>query len=174
MAVNTPMNTTDIKPKYEVIEYEGKPARLYPDGAIRNDKGQLLQPHPKGVEHQITTENSREYKARRWMLAEERTAQWITKEAQSVDPAIQDVFDAHAYMMSKQYVNIMESDKPNMDDAEKIAQAMGTMPRNAELRQNTQESTANDDMAVALRGLVEFLQGRNRDTVEGTVTDADV
>lgn len=28
---------------YEIIEFNGKPARKYPDGAIRNEKGQLMQ-----------------------------------------------------------------------------------------------------------------------------------
>ncbi len=136
MAVNTPMKTEDIKPKYEVIEYEGKPARLYPDGAIRNEKGHWLAQHPGAVP--ITHENARELQARRWMLATERTAQWITKEAQSIDPDIRDVADAHAFMWSKQYTTIIDSDKPRTDDAERVSQAMGTMPRNADLRQTQQ------------------------------------
>jgi len=33
-------------PKWEAIEYKGQPARRYPDGSIRNDKGHLMARHP--------------------------------------------------------------------------------------------------------------------------------
>ena len=38
------------KPKpYEIIEYEGDPARLYEDGSIRNERGHWLAAHPGGT-----------------------------------------------------------------------------------------------------------------------------
>ena len=41
--------------KYQEIEHNGKPARLYEDGAIRNAKGHLLVQHPQA--HTITAED---------------------------------------------------------------------------------------------------------------------
>jgi len=57
MAVNTPLKT-DL-PKYEVIEYEGRPARLYADGSLRNERGQLLAPAPNAAPP-ITTATARD------------------------------------------------------------------------------------------------------------------
>ena len=55
--------TTDELPKYEVIEYEGQPARKYPDGSIRNSSGHWLAVHPGGQAALITSENAREMQA---------------------------------------------------------------------------------------------------------------
>ena len=41
---------TDPAPKYKHITYKGQPARQYPDGSIRNDKGHLMARHPKATE----------------------------------------------------------------------------------------------------------------------------
>lgn len=38
---------------WEPTEYNGQPARLYPDGSIRNEKGHFLVQHPEA--HTITT-----------------------------------------------------------------------------------------------------------------------
>ena len=35
--------------KYEDIEYNGKPARKYPDGSIRDEKGHWLELHPAAI-----------------------------------------------------------------------------------------------------------------------------
>lgn len=35
--------------KYKVIDYQGRPARLYPDGSIRNERGHMLAPLPGGA-----------------------------------------------------------------------------------------------------------------------------
>ena len=136
MAVNTPLKTEEIKPKYEVIEYEGQEARLYADGSIRNAQGHWLAKHPAGTE--ITHDNAREMLAKRQQIATQRTASWIMKEAQSIDPDVKDEYDAHALMWAKQYTTVIDSDKPRTDDAERVSQAMGTMMRNADLRQTQQ------------------------------------
>lgn len=61
MARNKP--TTDDLPKYEIIEHNGREARLYDDGTIRNERGQLLKrPDYAPV---ITTDNAHEFLAKR-------------------------------------------------------------------------------------------------------------
>ena len=55
------------KATYDIIEWDGdlkggSEARLYDDGAIRNEKGYFLKKHPKGAT--ITSEIASEYRAR--------------------------------------------------------------------------------------------------------------
>lgn len=92
-----------------------------------------------------TPEDARNLALVRWEKARKATANRITLEAMSIDPTVKDEYDAHALMMAKQYTTVLDSDKPRMDDAEKVAQAMGTAPRNAELRTESQVGTMPDD-----------------------------
>ena len=71
-------------PKYQEIEYNGKPARLYPDGAIRDSKGWLLTKHPKA--NQIDATQSREIWQQRKERAREMAIQAIDAGA-GLDPA---------------------------------------------------------------------------------------
>lgn len=48
----------EIEQKFQSIEFQGKPARLYPDGSIRNERGHMLQPLPGGAD-QITPADAR-------------------------------------------------------------------------------------------------------------------
>ena len=48
--------------KYKMITYKEQPARLYPDGSIRNAKGHWLAKHPAG--ETITRETASLYRAR--------------------------------------------------------------------------------------------------------------
>ena len=61
---------------YEITEYNGKPARLYEDGSIRNEKGHWLARHPKGKEP-ITSEIAGEYRARAIAERQEAAAHGI-------------------------------------------------------------------------------------------------
>jgi len=56
MARNKP--TTDDLPKYEIVEYNGREARRYPDGSIRDSKGAFMALPPYLPE--ITTDNARD------------------------------------------------------------------------------------------------------------------
>ncbi len=70
MARNKPLDIDDATPKYQVIEHNGKPARLYADGSLRDNRGRLLAPAPNAAPP-ITTERvpdmiaAREAKRRR-------------------------------------------------------------------------------------------------------------
>src|SRR3990167_7964606 len=44
---------------HEIILHEGQPARLYPDGSIRDDNGLFLAMHPGGSDKVITPETAR-------------------------------------------------------------------------------------------------------------------
>lgn len=57
------MGRKAINVPYEVIEHDGQPARLYPDGAIRNERGHFIVQHPQA--HTITTEDARAIGARK-------------------------------------------------------------------------------------------------------------
>ncbi|MCP4141670.1 MAG: hypothetical protein GY755_15585 [Chloroflexi bacterium] len=65
---------------FEMIEYNGQDARLYPDGAIRNEKGHFLAKHPKGAT--ITSENASELRARAIQQRQEAAAYGIANSIQ--------------------------------------------------------------------------------------------
>ena len=55
--VNNPLTTTEL-PKYEVIEYNGRQARRYKDGSIRDEKGRMLTNLPGTEDKVITAQNA--------------------------------------------------------------------------------------------------------------------
>lgn len=60
----TPHKAQDADPGYEIIEYKGEPARLYPDGAIRDEKGYFLEQHPGA--NIFDSEGGRQAALKRW------------------------------------------------------------------------------------------------------------
>ena len=64
MCYNTRMSS------WTPIEHNGKPARLYPDGSIRNERGHWLAVHPGGT--QITHETASTLAEHRYELKRQR------------------------------------------------------------------------------------------------------
>lgn len=138
MAVNTPLKTDEIKPKYEVIEYEGKPARLYPDGAIRNERGHWLAAHPAG--HTITQADARELRDKGYRMAQEAIREAVMREIEGIaDIPVNTPESAYAFVVGKQTIALIDSDKPRFDDVERLGQLMGTVERPRD-RQQTQQA----------------------------------
>lgn len=156
MAVNALQNTETLPAKDAVI--------------VRGANGQFL-PGTRAPKTITSSADARSMAEKRWEKARKATASRVMQEAQSIDPTVQTEYDAHALMMAKQYTTIIDSDKPRMDDAEKLAQAMGTMPRNVELRQEQPQHRPSDDVSQALLLLVQLLDRDNRVIVEGKVSE---
>lgn len=77
----------DNAPKYEMIEFRGQPARLYPNGDIRNEKGHLLTRPERIKDMTITPENTQSFKNRRKEKMLEAIEAGVMKATDAPDPA---------------------------------------------------------------------------------------
>ncbi len=135
---------------------------------VRDDKGRFVT-GTKGTNTIKSGVDGRMMAQKRWDKARKAAASRIMQEAQAIDPTVKDEYDAHGLMYAMQFVKLADADKPNVDDAEKIAQAMGTAPRNAELRQA--QATAALPMPQG-DDLVMIIMRRRLEA--GSVIDGDV
>ena len=80
---------------HEIILHEGQPARLYPDGSIRDDNGLFLAMHPGGSDKVITPET-----ARSLVMAREERKQAVVQEAANGMTArnIRETFGEYAFV----------------------------------------------------------------------------
>src|SRR3989338_5001582 len=80
---------------HEIILHEGQPARLYPDGSIRDDNGLFLAMHPGGSDKVITPET-----ARTLVMAREERKQAVVQEAANGMTArnIRETFGEYAFV----------------------------------------------------------------------------
>lgn len=118
---NTPLSTTTL-PKYEVIEFNGRPARRYQDGAIRDERGRMLANLP-GTKP-ITQENTHELARLRVEKYRRAALRRIVGEAQSVDPSVSTGADAYAIVAAKQWAALMDYDKPRIDELKTLRDLM--------------------------------------------------
>ena len=65
--------STNSQVQYKIVDYNGKKARQYQDGSIRNSRGQLLVRHPQAKP--ITSDNAIAYQRRRQELRAATIAQ---------------------------------------------------------------------------------------------------
>jgi hypothetical protein len=101
---------------YEMIEYEGKPARLYPDGSIRNEKGHWLAQHPGA--YTIDSSNASSLAARRHERKREiirQTAAEAVERGEWRDRWGEDAWVAA--ITEAQYIKATTPDDPKSTDA---------------------------------------------------------
>lgn len=139
----------------------------------RNEKGQWVKPPPSPAP--FTQANARSMAQKRWDKARKAAASRVLLEAQAIDPTVKDEYDAHGLMVAKQYVAVLDSDKPRADDAEKIAQLMGTAPRAVELRTEQAGPAAGTatEAVIAMTKLVEAIE-RVVSGADNNISQADM
>lgn len=133
--------------------------QLETGGIIRAANGKFLpgtkSPHP------ITRDNAREMLEKRAQKAALRARQRVVREAAAIDPDVHDIYDAHALMLAKQYIAILDSDKPRMGDAKELSDMLGTsVPYR--MQQDTGASVAAvvADMADLTRVWLDVMQAQ--------------
>lgn len=127
---------------------------------IQRDSNGRFLPGTKPPNTIKTTADARSMAAKRWNKAAQASRDRITREAASIDPEVRNVYDAHALMMAKQYTTILDSDRPRMDDAEKLAQLLGTAPRTVDLRVEIAQTQAASPIEGAVIGLIQAITQR--------------
>lgn len=151
MATNTPLTTTDITPRA-------------PDG-------KWLQKPAKSKD--FTSESGRTANQKRWEKYRQAAVDRVIAEGRGIDPTIKGGADAWGLLVSKQYIALMDSEKPRGDDLHRIGQVLGAVPMAHEVqREDTGAAVSVSLSAAGLARLVALLAGGAADVVEGEVSEA--
>jgi hypothetical protein len=126
----------------------------------------------------ITHANARSMAQKRWEKYRRAAVERIVGEAKSIDPSISTGADAFALVASKQYVAMIDSEKPRIEDLGRLGQIMsGHAPstRQEETTNNTLIITdVPPDVASALAELMQRLHEGEQGTIEGQLTRTDI
>lgn len=158
---------------YEVITYEGREARLYPDGSIRNEKGHMIAPLPG--KHTITQEDAASLAKRKHERKREIIAKTAAAAVERDDYRKNWGDDAWiAAVAEAQYIKATTPDDP------KSTQAAAFLFREAGIAEGKQDSdnvqtvaqaaAIGAGVASALERVLRDVMGR--DIVDGTATDS--
>jgi hypothetical protein len=106
--------------------------KVLANGAVYDlDRGRIVA-NPGGGTHAITSVDAREKVRKRWENYRKASARGILKEAMAIDPSVETPADAYALVVGKQYLALVDSDKPKLDDVYKLGQIIGALPNSHE------------------------------------------
>lgn len=148
----------------------------------RDERGRYLE-KPANLPV-LTSAKAREAAQKRWDKYRHASAKGIMKEAMAIDPTVQTPADAYALVVGKQYVALMDSDKPKMDDVYRLGQIIGALPTahdkvQAETGTSPVVHTLDPDVMALLAQIAgaQSLDGsdkynyRKHEVVDGAVTE---
>ena len=145
---------------------------------IRDSKGRWLAPPPGSEKTRITTENARSMVQRRWEKYRRQAVKRIVEEAKSIDLSVSTGADAFGLAAAKQFAALMDSDKPVIDQLERLYKLMTGM--DAEARRENAGGASGDSITgspAALLDLLRLIEAERQAAVEraravdGEVTD---
>jgi len=105
------------------------------DNPLRDANGRYLR-KPDNLPV-LTSVKAREAVAKRWENYRRKAAKGIMREAMAIDPSVQTPADAYALVVGRQYVALMDSDKPKLDDVYRLGQIVGALPTAHDRQQDT-------------------------------------
>ena len=133
--------------KYTLITYNGKPARQYPDGSIRDTNGRFMAQHPAGDE--ITRENAREYQ-QLGVEAKRRTLRQAANDAvERGDISLG--YGQHAYIA--EIGQAMQRKATNIDDPKAVDAARFLLQETGVSEKQGAATADNSDASAILAGL---------------------
>jgi hypothetical protein len=142
---------------------------------VKRDKnGRWLVP-PKSPAP-ITHDNARQMVQKRVEKYRRAAVQRIVDEAKSIDPTVSVAADAFGLLAAKQFTTIMDSDKPAMQDVERLHKLMtGADPANSQRENVSAASGAIIADPDALHRLLELIEADKRQAVDrARAVDAQV
>ena len=163
--VNVPTDKPLDVPKYEVIEYKGNPARLYPDGSIRNNNGHWLAVHPGAVS--ITSENAREMQA---SAVAQKRAVMMAAANREVPPELIAEFGAYAHVAERAQTLQRIATSPEAGKA--AVMAHDALVRDTGMSEKQQEQTQQAQLSLTDQALLGLIQAIT-DRVKGDVIDTE-
>ena len=134
------------------ISRDGVTVLVYDNGMERNaDTGHIIKPPPAAM---LTSEKSNLLLRKRWDNYRREAVKRIVGEAASIDPSVSTGAGAFGLVAAKQYVALMDYDKPRIDDLEKLQQLMTGEKSVAPTQQN--EKIFSGEIAASASALMEL------------------
>ena len=96
------------------------------DNPLRDANGRYLR-KPDNLPV-LTSASASEASRKRWDKYRKASAKGILKEAQAIDPSVQTPADAYALVVGKQYITLLDAEKPSMKDVHYLGQIIGALP----------------------------------------------
>jgi hypothetical protein len=124
--------------------------------ALRDKRGRLLAPIPGSEQHQFTPANARMAAEARWEQYRSAAVARVVEEGKALDPTIKGGAGAWGLLVAKQYLALLDSDKPRGDDLYRIGQVLGAVPTAHEARalEHAASQEAGPALAVELVSLL--------------------
>ena len=133
---------------------------------IRDKNGRWLVAPPGSEETRITTANARSMAQRRWEKYRRAAVREIVEEAKSINPAVATSADAYGLLMANQYTKLLDSQKPAVDQVEKLGKMLTGMDTEAR-RENAQDAPDSiSGSPEALMQLVTMIEADRRQAVD--------
>ena len=118
----------------------------------------------------ITSATASDLAKRRWAKFRQAAARRVTGEAQAIDPTATTAAEAWGLAVAKQYVALLDSDKPRGDDLIRIGEAIGAVASARE--RDTEQPTATINIAIMDTGAAQAL-AQALGLVRGEVVDVE-
>jgi hypothetical protein len=103
---------------------------------------------------------------KRWEKYRRQAVKKIVEEAKSIDPSVSVGADAFGLVAAKQFTALMDSDKPAMDQLEKLYKMMTGVNTEESRRENASAPGAISGSPEALLRLVEIIERDRRQAVD--------
>jgi CheY-like chemotaxis protein len=144
------------------------------DEVTRDEKGRWITP-PKGAPL-FTPATARSMALKRWENYRRSAVKRIVGEAKSVDTSVSTGADAFGLVASRQFAALMDSEKPKIDDLERLAKIMtGTGAYSERENAASPADSAISAPPAALRALLAEMEDEIQRRVErARAVDGDV
>lgn len=150
--------------EYTIIEHNGQQARLYPNGDIRNERGQVLQlAQNRLAEHAITSENARDFHRMRKEKTLKAIEEGVMRVTDAPNPA-----EAIARIVSKRASIAMKDETRVGNDAAKIVLlAMDALQDKRQETTQTQvhEYRLDDDTMRIVEAMIQARRGNTAENI---------
>ena len=157
---------------WEQIQHNGVPARKYPDGSIRNEKGQMLQPIPG--KHTITQADASKLASRRYELKRKIIAEAANEAVQRGDFRL--AYGDMAYVAEIGYNAQLKAQ--NVDDPKQIDAARFLLQETGISEVQAKGETPTADSATVQIFIAQYIASLSsrpdeqlHDTIDGEVTE---
>jgi hypothetical protein len=128
------------------------------------DRGRIVS--SKNVTTKITSANAVELSRKRHEANRRAAVKRILGEAQSIDPSIQTPADAYGLLVASQYTKLLDSDKPNVEQIERLGKMLTGMDLLNSQRENASTPGAITADVDTLRDLITMLEREKQAAVE--------
>jgi hypothetical protein len=126
------------------------------NGAVYSLDEKRIVANPGGGTAAITQANASAMARARWEKYRRAAVREIVDEAKSINPAVMTSADAYGMLMANHYNKLMDSQKPAIDQVEKLGKMLTGMDVENSQRENTQAQPGTVTMAADT--LVEIMQ----------------